>query len=58
MNEMNDEQKELAMNLLRSALSEKGMLTTKNVILLEQVLYDLTKDPIRDTGLYYVSIFW
>ena len=57
MNDMNELQKKLAMNLLRSALSEKGMLTTKNVILLEQVLFDLTKDPIRDTGLYYVSIF-
>ena len=56
-NEMNAEQKTLAMNLLRTTLSEKGMLTTENVIMLEQVLFDLTKDPIRDTGLYYVSIF-
>jgi len=56
-NEMSEEQKELAMNLLRTTLSEKGMLTTENVIMLEQVLFDLTKDPIRDTGLYYVSIF-
>ena len=57
LKEMNATQKELAMNLLRTALSEKGMMTTKNVILLEQVLFDLTKDPIRDTELYYVSIF-
>lgn len=56
-NEMNSEQKSLAMNLLRTTLSEKGLLTTENVIMLEQVLFDLTKDPIRDTGLYYVSIF-
>jgi hypothetical protein len=57
MKDMNAQQKDLAMNLLHTALSEKGMLTTKNVILLEQVLFDLTKNPIRDTGLYYVSIF-
>jgi hypothetical protein len=51
MKDMNAQQKDLAMNLLHTALSEKGMLTTKNVILLEQVLFDLTKNPIRDTGL-------
>lgn len=57
LKDMDANQKNLAMNLLHTALSEKGMLTTQNVMMLEQVLFDLTKDPIRDTGLYYVSIF-
>ena len=57
LKEMNAKQKTLAMNLLKTALSEKGLLTTEKVIMLEQVLFDLTKDPIRDKELYYVSIF-
>ena len=57
LKEMNDEQKALTRKLLESALSKKGLITADNVILLEQILFDFTKDPIRATGLYYVSIF-
>ena len=57
MKEMSDKQKQLALGLLHSALSEKGKLTVSKVRLLEDILFKMTKDPIRDSELYYVSIF-
>lgn len=57
MKEMSEAQQKLAIGLLHSALSEKGKMTVSKVRLLEDVLFKLTKDPIRDSSLYYVSIF-
>lgn len=57
MKEMSEEQQKLALGLLHSALSAKGQITASKVRLLEDILFKLTKDPIRDSKLYYVSIF-
>ena len=57
MKEMSDEQKKLALGLLHSALSAKGQITASKVRMLEDILFELTKDPIRDSKLYYVSVF-
>ena len=57
MKEMSDEQQKLALGLLHSALSAKGQMTVSKVRLLEDILFKMTKDPIRDSSLYYVSVF-
>jgi len=57
MKEMSAVQKKLAVGLLNSALSAKGQMTASKVRLLEDVLFKMTKDPIRDSELYYVSVF-
>ena len=57
LKEMSDAQRKLGLALLNSALSEKGKLTVKNTRLLEAILFKLTKNPIRDKDLYYISVF-
>ncbi len=57
LKKMSDEQQKLAFELLNSALSAKGQLTVSQVRYLEDFLLQTTKDPIRDSSLYYVSIF-
>ncbi|MCM8531927.1 MAG: DUF3500 domain-containing protein [Lentisphaeraceae bacterium] len=57
LKEMTKEQRQLGIALLHSALSEKAKITVSQVRLLEDILLKLTKDPIRDSDLYYVSIF-
>ncbi|MCM8542012.1 MAG: DUF3500 domain-containing protein [Lentisphaeraceae bacterium] len=57
LKEMSEEQRNLGIALLHSALSEKGKLTVQNTRLLEAILFKLTKDPIRDKDLYYISVF-
>src|SRR5688572_19911723 len=56
--EMTEPQSELAMALLRSALSASGLNKATNIISLEHVLFDLeNKAAHRNVGLYYVTVF-
>ena len=55
--EMNAKQRIFAYGLLNSALSQKGILKVNTVMVLEQLLFELTKDKIRNPELYYVSIY-
>jgi hypothetical protein len=56
--EMTDAQREAAMALIDSALSEKGKLKTSQIMSLEGVLAEIENDPVkRDPGKYYVAIF-
>jgi hypothetical protein len=56
--EMTDAQRQAAMSLLDSALSEKGKLKVTQIITLESILADIEKNPTyRDAGKYFVSIF-
>ncbi|HVR35929.1 MAG TPA: DUF3500 domain-containing protein [Methylomirabilota bacterium] len=56
--EMTPAQQQLAVGLLGSGLSNRGLLKTTTIMSLEQVLRELeNRAPHRDPGLYYVSIF-
>lgn len=56
--EMTDAQRELAMQLLNSAISEKGLLKISQIMSLEGVLAELEKDPVkRDPTRYFIAIF-
>lgn len=58
LKEMNDVQRQAAMKLVDSALSEKGNLKATQIISLESVLAEIEKDPIkRDSGNYFMAIF-
>lgn len=58
LKEMTDDQRKAAMDLLNSALSEKGLLKVNQVMTLEGVLAEMENNPVkRDAGKYYVSIF-
>ncbi len=58
LKEMTDAQREAAMTLLDSALSEKGKLKVTQIMTLEGVLAEIEKNPAyRDAGKYYVTIF-
>jgi Protein of unknown function (DUF3500) len=58
LKEMSDAQREAAMALLDSALSEKGKLKVTQIMTLESILAEIEKNPTyRDDGKYYVSIF-
>jgi hypothetical protein len=55
---MTEPQRKLAMNLLRSGLSESGYAQAETIRGLEDVLVELGGNPTqRDRELYYVSIF-
>ena len=58
--EMSSDQRNLALALLRSGMSEQGFATATNIISLELILQELEgggrRFP-RDPALYYVSIF-
>ena len=55
---MTEPQRKLAMNLLRSGLSEKGFSKAETIRSLEDVLVELGGNPAqRDRELYYFSIF-
>lgn len=55
---MNTAQRQAAMKLLQSGLSNMGAEKVKQIMALESVLYELENhDPKRDAELYYVSIF-
>jgi hypothetical protein len=56
--EMSAQQRELARDMLRAALSGRGYLTASSIIELELVLRELGENPaVRDPELYYFSIF-
>jgi hypothetical protein len=58
LKEMTETQREAAMKLLDSTLSEKGKLKATQIMILEGVLAEIENNPTRrDTGKYYVSIF-
>jgi hypothetical protein len=55
---MTDPQRKLAMNLLRSGLSERGYTKAETIRSLEDVLVEMGGNPTqRDRELYYFSIF-
>ena len=55
---MTDAQREAAMKLLDTAVSEKGKLKITQIMSLEGILAEIEKDPVkRDSGKYFVSIF-
>lgn len=55
---MTGEQKQAAQNLLRVGLSQTGYKKTSQIRQLETVLHELeNNNPIRDTELYYFTIF-
>jgi hypothetical protein len=61
LNELNQKQKQAAMLLLRTAMSEHGYKQATAIIQLEEVLRSLENRPAndrrRDTGNYYFTIF-
>jgi len=57
LEEMDAAQREKAHALLKSALSESGHLTAKEVIALEQVLRDMGGGAHRNPDLYYFTLF-
>ena len=54
---MTQQQRALAQGLLATGLSHRGYLQTMTIVSLETILFELEKQPFRDSGLYYVSIF-
>ena len=64
LKQMNEEQRKLARELLRSGLSQRGYLTATSIMDLETILGDLeqrTNSPerriVRDPELYFFSVF-
>jgi hypothetical protein len=58
LKEMSEAQRTAAMDLLKTALSEKGLLKATQIVTLEGVLADLEKRPgFRDAGKYYLTLF-
>ena len=55
--EMKADQKELVYGFLGAHLSEMGIQKTKDVIALEQILFEMENDPKRDTEKYFISFF-
>ncbi len=58
LKEMSVQQRELARDILRAGLSQRGYLTASTIIELELVLREMGGNPaVRDPELYYFSIF-
>jgi hypothetical protein len=58
LKDMTDAQRETAMQLLDSALSEKGKLKATQIMSLESILAEMEKDPVkRDSGRYFFAVF-
>lgn len=59
LKEMSAQQKNLALALLHSGLSDMGLNKATNIMSLDLILRDIEqgKGPVRDPELYYVSIF-
>ncbi|BCU77052.1 DUF3500 domain-containing protein [Luteolibacter sp. LG18] len=56
--DLDEAQKKAALELLHSALSDKGMAKAETIMSLEAVLAGIENDPVkRDAGLYCVTIF-
>lgn len=58
LKEMSAPQREAAMKLVDSALSEKGKLKATQIMSLESVLAEMEKNPVkRDSDRYFVAVF-
>lgn len=57
LRQMEPAQRERVLELLRSALSQDGFQKQERIRLLDQVLFDETGSPVRDPGLYFLSVF-
>ncbi len=57
--EMNDEQRQAAMNLLKTGVSADGMKRLETIRQLEDVLHEIEQGsgPTRDRDLYFVTVF-
>ena len=57
LEEMNEDQKESAWNLLAAALSAEGLEQTQNIMKTEQTLFEINGEPIRyGTEKYYITM--
>ena len=57
LEEMDEEQKEAAWNLLAVALSAEGLEQTQNIMKTEQTLFEINGEPIRyGTEKYYITM--
>ncbi len=57
LEEMNEDQKESAWNLLAVALSAEGLEQTQNIMKTEQTLFEVNGEPIRyGTEKYYITM--
>lgn len=54
---MSPEQRTLGMALIKTALSHSGLKKAESIMALEQVLFDMEKDPKRDPTLYHFQFF-
>jgi hypothetical protein len=59
LEEMSDEQKKLALELVRAGTSDTGYTKATTIMSLEAILHDLEKNGamVRNTGWYFFSIF-
>jgi hypothetical protein len=57
LKEMNPAQRKLARDLVAAGLSQRGALTTDDIIALEDVLFTMEGASRRDRGLYYFTVF-
>ncbi len=58
LKQLNDNQKEIFSNMLKTFLSKAGYSKTQRIIDLENVLAIIDKDPdYRDPGKYHISVF-
>ncbi|MCI0706453.1 MAG: DUF3500 domain-containing protein [Ignavibacteriae bacterium] len=57
LKDMNQQQRDAAHNLLRSALSARGYEKTTEIIALEDILSEIENNSSRDPELYYFTVF-
>lgn len=58
LTDLNDDQKTLVFSLVKAGLSHKGYQTARDIMALEQVLWELEQqNPIRDANRYYITLF-
>ncbi|MGI9240042.1 MAG: DUF3500 domain-containing protein [Verrucomicrobiales bacterium] len=58
MKKMRDDQRQMGLLLVKSALSHRGFKKTLTIMSLERVLHELENNsPRRDAGNYFISIF-
>jgi len=55
--QLSDEQRRHGDTLVRAGLSDSGFSRVQNIRSLDRVLFDETRNPIRDPDLYFYSIF-
>jgi len=55
--QLSEEQRRHGDTLVRAGLSDSGFSRVQNIRSLDQVLFDETRNPIRDPDLYFYSIF-